>query len=107
MILRTSASIALAVVIAVIMSGCASLDLNTIAPPVTASPQLERGRLIYVTKCATCHAPEPVRKYSAAKWEKIIPDMAEDTKLNEQDVAAVAAYVRWALQQPTTSPPSR
>jgi mono/diheme cytochrome c family protein len=105
--MRTSAFIVLAGIITAIVSGCASLDLNNIAPPVTASPQLERGRLIYVTKCAACHAPEPVHKYSAAKWEKIIPDMAEDTKLNPQDVAAVAAYVRWALQQPTTSPPSR
>jgi mono/diheme cytochrome c family protein len=105
--MRTSAFIVLAGIITAIVSGCASLDLNNIAPPVTASPQLERGRLIYVTKCAACHAPEPVRKYSAAKWEEIIPDMAEDTKLNVQDVAAVAAYVRWALQQPTISPPSR
>ena len=83
-----------------LMTGCASLNLDNIAPPAPASPQLERGRVIYITKCAACHAPEPVRKYSAAEWEKIIPDMVEETKLSASDSAAVVAYVRWAMKQP-------
>ncbi len=92
----------------VLLSGCANLSLDVIAPPVSSSPQLERGRLLYVTKCTACHAAEPVRNYSLADWSKIVPDMAKESKLNEQDTAAVGAYVRWVWQQPApTSAPSR
>lgn len=87
-------------VISSAMVGCASLNIDVIAPPVAASPTLQRGRELYVTKCTACHAPEPIRKYSAAKWEEIIPDMAEDTKLSAADTNAVAEYVRWVLKQP-------
>lgn len=81
-------------------AGCASMNLDLVAPPPsTASPELARGRLIYVTKCAKCHAPEPVKRYSREKWHEIMPEMVEETHLSPADTAAVTAYVHWVLKQ--------
>lgn len=82
------------------LGSCATMDINVIAPPVAeASPQLARGRFIYVTKCTKCHSPEPVAKYSLTEWQKIMPEMVEETKLNAADAAAVTAYVEHTLQR--------
>ena len=82
------------------LAGCASMNLDLVAPPPTVpTPELVRGRQIYVTKCAKCHAPEPVKKYSPAEWQTIMPEMAEETNLSATDAAAVTAYVHWALKQ--------
>jgi mono/diheme cytochrome c family protein len=84
----------------VLLQACVSLD--TAAPPVATlrpaaagggSIQLDHGRTIYITKCAKCHAPEPVRNYSAARWREIIPEMAEETKLSSAETEALRAYV--------------
>src|SRR5436190_11966649 len=90
---------------AVMPCGCASLEQA--APPVetialqssaTKRAQLEQGRTIYITKCAKCHSPEPVRKYSASRWEGILKEMLEETKLDEPAASAVRAYVYAALR---------
>ena len=77
-----------------VLSSCATTDINVIAPPVAnGSSQLARGRIIYVTKCAKCHAPEPVQNYTRTEWHQIMPEMVEETHLNATDAAAVMAYV--------------
>lgn len=83
-----------AMLVASLLSSCATTDINVIAPPVAGgSSQLARGRIIYVTKCAKCHAPEPVQNYTKAEWHQIMPEMVEETHLNATDAAAVMAYV--------------
>ena len=51
------------------------------------------GRLLYLTRCTACHAPEPVGDYSAAEWRLIIPDMAIESKLTASQQEAVLNYV--------------
>lgn len=88
------------IALAALMGGCVSMD--TAAPRVetlaagsgaAGRSHLEQGRTLYVTKCARCHAPEPVRNYSAAKWAKILPEMIDDAKLNPVEADALKAYV--------------
>ena len=87
-------------VTALLLVGCASMNLDLVAPPPSAtSPELTLGRRIYVTKCAKCHAPEPVKQYSHSQWQEIMPEMVEETNLSASDAAAVTAYVNWALKQ--------
>ncbi len=97
-LLRPNAGLAILLGVA----GCASTDLSRVAPvpeaPTTAG--VLRGRSIYVTRCAKCHAPEPVRKYSAAQWREIIPDMAEETRLSAADTQAVTDYIFAVLALP-------
>lgn len=90
----------------VALTACASLE--QLAPPVATlssrkgADQLEHGRDIYITKCARCHAVEPVRKYSAAHWGEIVPEMTDKSKLSPSEVAALQAYLEAVLKTPVT-----
>ena len=85
-----------------VLAGAGCMTLEQAAPPVALlHPQagggnltsLALGRDIYVTKCAKCHSVEPVTNYSLAKWDEILPKMAEKTKLVTGEADAVRAYV--------------
>lgn len=77
------------------LASCQMASLDQIAPLPTSSSNstLARGRDIYITKCAKCHSPEPVARYSKTRWHEIMPEMVEETNLNAEDAAAVMAYV--------------
>jgi len=91
--------------IAVLIVGCVSLEV--LAPPVDQrlvaaasgvdAASLDRGRRIYITKCAKCHSVEPVHRYSRAQWNDILPDMAEETMLDDTERRDVERYVYAAL----------
>lgn len=105
--LRTATILAAGLV--ALLAGCQSLD--QIAPPVSAlgvpaaqATRIAEGRDIYVTRCAKCHAPEPVTDFTAAEWTTILADMAEETNLDEQETRAVRDYVMAVLRaQPSTA----
>ena len=90
---------------AMFLTGCANLE--TIAPSVTMiaargkdTASLESGRRIYLESCTHCHAPEPVRDHSAARWPGIIADMAARSHLSEAQRHDVLAYVLAAAAGP-------
>lgn len=66
---------------------------HTLTDVESGDPQYTLGRRIYRTKCAKCHAPEPVKRYSRAEWNEIMPEMIEETNLNSAEVSAVWTYV--------------
>ena len=67
------------------------------------SPTLAEGRRLYVTACARCHGPEPVRDYTLTEWEDIMVEMAEETNLSPAETDAVNHYIEavWNLPEPT------
>jgi mono/diheme cytochrome c family protein len=78
-----------------LFASCASVSLDKTAPPVSPEDTfLTRGRRLYLTTCARCHAPEPVTKYSSSQWSRILPEMIKASKLSGADAAAVTSYVR-------------
>ena len=77
-----------------LLCSCETFSLESTAPSVPPEETLAyRGRRIYLTTCARCHAPEPVSHYSAAEWREILPRMIKDSKLSSADAAAVTSYV--------------
>ena len=93
------------------ITGCRSL--TQIAPPAdehlasksnTPLAALQRGRDLYLTKCAACHVAEPVHDYSAAQWATILPAMNEEAKFNAAQAADVKAYIDACLAMPASSP---
>lgn len=86
-------------------AGCLTIEqmappVESLAPSATgAGPagldlaQLRRGRDIYLTGCASCHAVEPIDRYAHQEWLDIIPDMAEETRLDPAETADVRAYI--------------
>lgn len=93
----------LSIVCSLVLTACMSLD--QMAPPVgqivtalngDASDRvtfLDRGRRIYLTQCSTCHSIEPIDRYSVEQWEDILPDMALETNLSEQERSSLRNYI--------------
>lgn len=88
------------VALALVFGGCVAIE--SLAPPVTpamasvaraSAVDLENGRRIYVSRCASCHAIDPVSKYTAARWRELIDDMADEAELNSAEKANVLAYI--------------
>jgi mono/diheme cytochrome c family protein len=94
--------------------GCAAIE--ELAPPVGAlallegevmgvpAENLERGRTIYITRCARCHSPEPVAAYSEAQWRETLPRMSHQSMLTPQETADVRDYVMVTLRAMAGSP---
>ena len=88
--------------------GCATI--NELAPPVgeptlregetmgVPAANLERGRTIYITKCAQCHSPEPVTGYSEGQWRETLPRMSHEAMLTAQETSDVRNYVMVTLR---------
>ncbi len=85
----------------------ACMSINRMAPPIDETfarhvgssnglASLEKGRRIYVTQCARCHAPEPVNRYSLSQWQPILVRMAEETKLSKTDERYLTRYIESA-----------
>ena len=97
-----------------LLTGCLSMDVAV--PPVAAlvpdadgarRTELERGRTIYLTDCARCHSPEPVRRYSPTRWAEILEEMLGETRIDGPGSAALRAYITTVLAQAPTAPPLR
>lgn len=73
---------------------CVSTKTGSTTVPASTG---DAGGTIYRTKCAKCHAPEPVRRYTAAHWNEILPKMTDKAKLTASEAAAVREYVQTYL----------
>ncbi len=86
--------------LALALGGCGSLE--PVAPPVTAAlaaasrheiGELEHGRLIYTTRCTSCHNAERIDRYTRREWMGILERMSGESRLNLAQDRAVRAYV--------------
>ncbi len=55
--------------------------------------QIIEGHRLYVGRCTACHSPEPVLDYTLAEWRELMPEMADESKMNAAQERAVMAYV--------------
>lgn len=108
---RTStrcAALALAAACALTAAGCMSID--EMAPPV-AGPVAQAaarrgvdlrtamaGRQVYLEQCSRCHTIEPIGRYSASKWRSVLPEMAIEARLGDEQLASLRAYVLTARE---------
>ncbi len=79
-----------AAAVAVLAPSCA-----TTSGPSDGSGAVDARRL-YLTCAGSCHRAEPVKNYSAAEWATILPDMAEEARL---DPAETEVLRRWIAQE--------
>lgn len=91
-----------------LLSGCVTIE--EMVPPVNdqitqigdghgySNESLHHGRKLYVSRCASCHAVEPIDRYSVARWKRMIPEMSLDAKLNEKEEFDLEAYIVSARQ---------
>ena len=63
------------------------------------SRDVTEGNSLYQAHCGKCHELPVVSKYSKEKWQKIIPPMCKESKLDAMQETKISAYVNWKLQQ--------
>ena len=91
-----------------LLAGCASFQAGApaITPEMTkvamsagdSFEKLEKGRRLLATRCTTCHALEPVAKYTIQEWREIVCDMADRSGLKEEEQQEIQAYLNAARQ---------
>lgn len=96
-IARTVAVVALAVLATSCETGGTSSNGKASAARGGSSLAAE-GKQLYLTRCTACHAAEPVGDFTAAEWRSLMPEMAEEAKLNPSQQRAVLEYVLSASQ---------
>lgn len=69
--------------------------------PMVAFPsgEIAEGSSLYDNNCAKCHDLPEIPRYSKEKWQKIVPSMAREAKLDNLQESKIMAYVNWKLQQ--------
>ncbi len=87
----------------VLVGGCASFREGApeITPAMTRMGQasgdsfekLVAGRRLLAMRCTTCHALEPVTKYTVQEWEGIVQDMADRSGLKNEEQQEIQAYL--------------
>jgi cytochrome c553 len=92
-----------AVLLTGVVVGCATIE--QLAPPVeqvapapgqlddTTALALQHGRDLYLTKCVRCHRPLPITAYGSDQWRLILPRMATEARLSDDEHRALAAYI--------------
>jgi hypothetical protein len=87
------------------LEGCAGL------PPVVTPrmldfsargktlPDLEEGRTVFLVACTRCHALDAPDKFSEAQWRRIVPEMAESSKISQRAEGLLLDYLLSARAQ--------
>jgi cytochrome c5 len=68
---------------------------------MTAYPngEIAEGSTLYTAHCAKCHDLPVISRYSKEKWQKIVPSMAKEAKLDAIQENKILSFVNWKLQQ--------
>ncbi len=113
----SSAALAIATAIAVVLACSAALDHPTPQDaewaqrewPGTTVQDLARGRALYVDKCSSCHNLHLPSEYAPEEWEGYVAYMVTEAKITPAEQAAIARYLAAAsarsrgVEAPATS----
>lgn len=61
--------------------------------PNASLQSLESGRVIYTTKCNTCHELKTINNRSEAEWKHEIDDMSPKAKLTAAEKELLTQYI--------------
>lgn len=73
--------------------GNAELAIAQKTWPSATLQSLEEGRVIYTTKCNTCHGLMKIVGRSEASWKHEIDDMSPKAKLTAQEKELLTQYI--------------
>ena len=59
----------------------------------TTLEDLQKGRAVYVQKCAGCHNLHTPEQYSPTEWEGYVAYMAEDAKLTAEEQVLITRFL--------------
>jgi mono/diheme cytochrome c family protein len=90
-----------------VLAGCASSNLPVITPDMTSQDdkgsssvaQLERGRILFASRCIECHTLPPLMGHTESQWPHLVKAMANRANLKPGEREAVTAYILAARTQ--------
>ncbi len=70
-------------------------DARAVAPryPGTTAADLERGRALYVRRCAGCHAVPLPSAHTPAEWPDVLGEMAGRARLSAPERADIERFL--------------
>lgn len=74
--------------------------------PGTTAADLERGRSLYVRRCAGCHTLPLASAHSAAEWPDVIGEMAGRARLGPEERRDVERFLVALAADEDHDPPS-
>lgn len=97
----SSAALAIATAIAVVLACSAALDHPTPRDaewaqqewPGTTVQDLAHGRALYVDKCSSCHNLHLPSEYSPEEWKGYVAYMVVEAKLTPDEQETIARYL--------------
>lgn len=69
------------------------IDIAVVKWPNTAQSELDEGKLIYETKCNTCHGLKKIVTRSEKNWIHEIDDMSPKAKLTAEEKLKLTKYI--------------
>jgi hypothetical protein len=54
---------------------------------------LQQGRSLYISNCASCHSLYLPESFTATRWKSIMPTMTPRTNLTSSEILLVTKYV--------------
>lgn len=68
--------------------------------PELPAGSLERGRQIYLSKCASCHRPIDPNKYTVEEWPAKIEEMNKEKRVDAESLELIEAYILSVASRP-------
>jgi cytochrome c5 len=68
--------------------------------PGTTVAELERGRSLYVARCAGCHQPVAPERIPADEWPEHVREMKERAHLSDEEMRLVERYLVTMASEP-------
>lgn len=91
-----------ALVLLIAIVGCSknNSDSSNLYVPTSADvtskatlTDLQKGRVLYIANCGSCHGLHSPDSYSISQWATIIKSMGPKTDLSSSDMQLVTKYV--------------
>jgi cytochrome c5 len=78
----------------ILVAACAKKSTPTVAVKNEVEPAATAGgKLIFESKCGSCHALPRANAFTVSKWTGLVDWMAPKAKLSDDEKAQVLAYV--------------
>ena len=61
---------------------------------VAITPDLAKGKMIFINRCGRCHELHKPDQYTATRWEGILSYMGPRATLNEEQTVHITAYLK-------------
>lgn len=83
------------------MAPASAIKIEQAQPASPDSTAIATGKILYDSRCGTCHGLQKVENWSATEWKDIMRSMAPKAKLTDVEAQHVTSYVMANAKKPS------